>query len=76
MAASKREWLLLIHQIPLKPGYLRVKIWRRLQQVGSVALKQSVYVLPHHQQAAEDFGWVSKEIIEGVAKPCFARPVL
>ena len=25
------RWLLLIHQIPAKPAYLRVKIWRRLQ---------------------------------------------
>jgi hypothetical protein len=59
------EWLLLIHQIPLKPSYLRVKIWRRLQQVGSVALKQSVYILPKNRQTAEDFAWISKEIKEG-----------
>lgn len=65
MAPSKKEWLLLIHQIPLKPSYLRIKIWRRLQQVGSVALKQSVYVLPKNEQSFEDFEWISKEITEG-----------
>ena len=25
------HWLLLIHQLPPKPDYFRVKIWRRLQ---------------------------------------------
>ena len=30
------SWLLLIHQLPAKPAYLRVKIWRRLQDLGLV----------------------------------------
>jgi len=60
-----RTWLLLIHQIPPKPDYLRVKIWRRLHQVGAVAIKQSVYALPQSDQALEDFSWILKEIIEG-----------
>jgi hypothetical protein len=58
-------WLLLIHQVPPKPDYLRVKIWRRLHHVGAVAVKQSVYVLPHSYQALEDFSWILKEIIAG-----------
>jgi len=65
MAPSKREWLLLIHQIPPKPSYFRVRIWRRLQQVRAIAVKQSVYALPKSQQALEDFGWILKEIVEG-----------
>ncbi|HEX7226795.1 MAG TPA: ChrB protein, partial [Candidatus Binatia bacterium] len=32
--ANTERWLLLIHQIPPKPNYLRVKIWRRLQRLG------------------------------------------
>ena len=59
------KWLLLIHQIPPKPDYLRVKIWRRLQQIGAVAIKQSVYALPRADQSYEDFSWILKEIIEG-----------
>lgn len=62
---NKREWLLLIHQIPPKPDYFRVKIWRRLQKIGAVAIKQSVYVLPSNGQAYEDLHWIVKEIIEG-----------
>ena len=59
------RWLLLIHQIPPKPDYFRVKIWRRLQRVGAVAVKNSVYVLPKSESTLEDFQWVLREITEG-----------
>lgn len=59
------RWLLLIHQIPPKPGYLRVKIWRQLQRLGAAAIKNSVYVLPRGDQAQEDFQWVARAITEG-----------
>jgi hypothetical protein len=62
---TKSKWLLLIHQLPPKPDYFRVKISRRLQQVGAVAIKQSVYALPNNDQAFEDFNWLFKEIIRG-----------
>ncbi len=28
------RWLLLIHRVPPKPNYFRVKIWRRLPQLN------------------------------------------
>jgi hypothetical protein len=59
-----KKWLLLIHQIPPKPNALRVKIWRRLQRVGAVAIKQSVYVMPLSEQSREDLSWTLKEIVE------------
>lgn len=59
---ARLKWLLLIHQIPLKPPYLRVKIWRRLQTVGAVPLKNSVYVLPDSEKSREAFEWLRKEI--------------
>jgi hypothetical protein len=58
-------WLLLIHQIPPKPNYFRVKIWRRLRRLGAVGIKNSVYVLPGSEQAHEDLNWVLREIVEG-----------
>ena len=58
-------WLLLIHQIPPEPGYLRVKIGRRLQRIGAVSIKNSVYVLPHNDQFHEDFEWMLREIDAG-----------
>lgn len=59
---SPDEWLVLIHQIPPKPAYLRVKIGRRLARIGSVALKNSVYLLPAVEACQEDFQWVLREV--------------
>ena len=59
------RWLLLIHQIPPKPDYLRVKIGRRLQRVGAVAIKNTVYALPARAESYEDFQWIVREIVEG-----------
>jgi hypothetical protein len=74
-AVIEDRWLLLIHQLPAKPAYLRVKVWRRLQALGAVAVKNAVYVLPANEQTQEDFEWVLKEIIEGggEAMICEAR---
>jgi hypothetical protein len=55
-------WLLLIHQVPPKPDYLRVKIRRRLHRLGATALKSSVYVLPNTPAGREDFEWLAREI--------------
>jgi len=55
-------WLLLIHQLPAKPDYLRVKVWRRLQRIGAVAMKNAVWALPRSDVALEDFHWLLKEI--------------
>jgi hypothetical protein len=60
---SRQEpWLVLMHQIPPKPDYLRVKIGRRLDSIGAVALKNAVYVLPNRDACLEDFQWVASEI--------------
>lgn len=74
---SDRSWLLLFHQIPPKPNYFRVKVWRRLQKLGAIAVKNSIYVLPKSDQAQEDFHWVLREIVDGggEATLCEARLV-
>ena len=73
--AAVSRWLLLIHQIPPRPAYLRVKVGRRLQGLGAVAIKNSVYVLPRTDQSLEDFQWVRREIVTGGgdASVCEAR---
>ena len=69
MSARQRDaeagaaWLLLIHQIPPKPDYFRVKVRRRLRKIGAVPVKNSVYVLPAADESREDFEWVAREII-------------
>ena len=68
-------WLLLIYQLPPQPAYFRVKIWRRLQAMGAVAIKGAVYALPIDEQTQEDFRWLVQEIIAGggEAALCEAR---
>jgi hypothetical protein len=65
MAESRgaRRWLILVHQLPAHPSNLRVRVWRRLQQVGAVVLRNSLYVLPRTEESREDFNWVREEIV-------------
>jgi hypothetical protein len=54
-----------------------VKAWRRLQALGAVAVKSSVYALPAGEQAQEDFEWLLREIVGdgGEGLICEARLV-
>src|SRR5471032_1367527 len=71
------KWLMLIYQLPAKPAYARVKVWRRLQALGAVTVKGSVYALPANPETREDFAWLAKEIVEsdGEALVCEATLV-
>ena len=57
------RWLVLFHQIPPKPDYLRVKIGRRLARIGAVALKNTVYALPQNDSTREHFQWVVRDVV-------------
>ena len=61
--APELKWLLLLQQLPSRPSNVRVKTWRRMQQLGAVPLKNSAYVLPNTPQSREDFEWMRSEII-------------
>lgn len=63
--AAPFSWLLLAFQLPPQPGYLRVKVWRRLQAVGAVSFRNALYVLPASDAAEEDFEWILREVREG-----------
>jgi len=60
--AARARWLVLIHQLPPTPGYLRVRVRRRLHKLGAYLVKQTVYVLPNSDEALEDFQWLRQEI--------------
>lgn len=60
---DKGAWVLLLPTIPAGDTTARVKIWRQLQKVGAVALKNSVYVLPNRDECVEAFEWVSRELV-------------
>lgn len=67
--------MLFMPTIPSKPASVRVKIWRRLQAVGAVGLRGSVYALPNREECVEVFEWVSRELNElgGQAAICEGR---
>ena len=62
---AEQRWYLLIHQLPPKPLYLRAKIRQRLDRVGALPLKNSVYVLPRTDDCLEDLQWIAEEAIAG-----------
>ncbi|MBI3554432.1 MAG: chromate resistance protein [Elusimicrobia bacterium] len=58
------RWLLLTHQLPDKPSNIRVRVWRKLQTLGAVAIKNSIYALPNRPETREDFDWLRKDIVQ------------
>jgi hypothetical protein len=69
------RWVLFMPTIPAKPASVRVKIWRRLQAIGAIGLRGSVYALPNREECVEIFEWVSRELRElgGQASICEGR---
>src|ERR1044071_6063146 len=69
------RWVLFMPSIPAKPASARVKIWRRLQAVGAVGLRGSVYALPNREECVEVFEWLTRELVElgGQASICEGR---
>ncbi len=65
IVAPPEQWLLLVHQLPTRPVSVRVRTWRRMQQLGAVAVKSSVYALPNRPDTREDFEWARAEIVAG-----------
>jgi hypothetical protein len=59
------SWVLLIHQIPPRPLYLRAKIRQQLARVGAVPVKKSVYALPDRPDCVEDLQWIAQEVESG-----------
>jgi hypothetical protein len=55
-------WLLLIFSLPSKKTSERVGIWRKLQKYGTLALRNSGYVLPNTTGNQERFEWLATAI--------------
>jgi len=72
---SGARWVLFMPSIPAKPASVRVKIWRRLQAIGAVGLRGSLYALPNREECVEVFEWLSRELRElgGQASICEGR---
>jgi hypothetical protein len=61
-AKAEPRWLVLFHQIPPRPDYLRVRAGRQLRALGAVAIKNSVYVVPREPRLHEALARVGREI--------------
>lgn len=57
------KWLVLLHQLPTRPPYQRVKIWRRLQAIGAVPVKNAAHVLPRSDEAVALFEALIEDIL-------------
>lgn len=73
---SMNRWLLLVHQLPAKPDYLRVKIGRKLARMGAVAVKNSVYVLPNDPERVDELQFLLREIADGGGEGTLAEATL
>jgi hypothetical protein len=58
------SWLLLIYRIPREPTAGRVYVWRKLKQLGAIAMQDAVWVLPATPRTRENLQWLASEIDE------------
>jgi hypothetical protein len=61
---ESRIWLVMAYKVPREPTAGRVAVWRKLKQLGAVALQDAVWVLPATPQTREQFQWLAAEIEE------------
>ena len=60
--SSRPGWLMLMYQLPAKPAYRRVKLWRQLQSIGAIGLRNSAYVLPARPESRDAFARLLRQI--------------
>ena len=58
------KWLLLVYRVPREPSASRVYVWRKLKQLGAVALQDAAWVLPATPRTQEQLQWLAAEIVE------------
>jgi hypothetical protein len=57
-------WIIFSYTVPAKNPNVRLKAWRRLQALGAVQLKSSLYVLPASDANYEHLQWLAREVEE------------
>ena len=58
------KWLLMTYKIQREPTAGRVYVWRKMKQLGAVAVQDAVWVLPATARTQEQFQWLATEITE------------
>src|SRR5438552_10451700 len=62
MKDPKRDWLLLISNLPGHNPSLRMRTWRALKAAGAGLLRDGVYLLPNTESARELFDEQASDI--------------
>lgn len=58
------RWIVLTYKVPREPTSCRVYVWRKLKQLGAIAMQDAVWVLPATAKTQEHFQWLATEIGE------------
>ena len=58
------KWLLMTYKVPREPSANRVYVWRKLKQLGAIAVHDAAWVLPANARTQEQFQWLAAEIKE------------
>ncbi len=61
---DNREWLAFSFTLPSKNQAGRMRVWRRLNALGAVIIKNAFYILPHSPPHHEQFTWLANEVEE------------
>ena len=57
-----RQWLLFLPQTPSVPSSLRVSVWRRMHQLGAIALQNGVWIFPRNDELEKTLHLLQKEL--------------
>ena len=59
---QQAAWILMFYSMPSKPERNRLRVYRKLQKEGTLALKDGVHLLPFSEDTQEFFMWLHQEI--------------
>jgi hypothetical protein len=67
-------WLAFAYSLISQRGSsARVAVWRRLQQLGTISLKNGLYVLPESDEHLEAFQWLAQQVQESNGEATIMR---
>lgn len=67
-------WLVFSYSLTSqRASSARVGFWRRLQQLGTLSLKNGLYVLPDREECLEAFQWLAQEVQEAKGEATVMR---
>ena len=59
-----QAWVLLSYRLPREPSTPRIKIWRRLKNLGVAQIGDGLVALPHDARTKEHLEWVAAQVHE------------